>query len=129
VLARPTPRCYNLGRTKPVRTNNEVRDVKQTFEDLEAQVLQWAEERGILAEANPQAQLLKTLEELGETAGALAKGKHDQLMDGIGDVVVTLILFASMKGFDITTALEQAYGEIADRKGYMRDGIFVKDDE
>lgn len=65
------------------------RDGNVSFELLEEKVLAWGEQRGIFRDPNPQAQLLKTLEELGEVASALAKNQPADLVDGIGDVLVT----------------------------------------
>ena len=97
-----------------------------SWDGLNERVVEWARARGIFVVSNPQAQLLKTLEELGETAGALAKGNHEGVIDGVGDVLVTLILFAHIHGFTLQEALEAAYDEIKDRKGSMKDGVFVK---
>ena len=98
------------------------------FNVLETYVEGWADERGIFDDPNPQAQLLKTLEELGEVAHALARSDRDLMIDGVGDVLVTLILFSHMHQFTLTQALEQAYGEIAGRKGKMVNGFFVKEE-
>ena len=89
-------------------------------------VEQWAKDKG-LDKAEPSKQMLKTIEELGETAAALARNDRDELMDGIGDVVVTLIILAQQNDMDLYECLNQAYTEIAGRKGKMIDGIFVKE--
>jgi NTP pyrophosphatase (non-canonical NTP hydrolase) len=99
----------------------------RNFEELELLIAGWAAERGLLP-GDPRAQLLKTVEELGEVASALAKGRREELIDGIGDVVVTLILLSNIEGFSVTRALNQAYEEIKDRKGKLVDGIFIKDE-
>jgi len=39
------------------------------------------------------------MEEVGETAGALAKNDQVELKDGIGDAFVTLIILAKQCGF------------------------------
>jgi NTP pyrophosphatase (non-canonical NTP hydrolase) len=96
--------------------------------DYEEKILNWADTRGILAAGNAQAQLLKTVEELGEVAGALAKGRREDLIDGIGDVYVTLVIFSELVGVDLTSAVGAAWSEIENRKGRMENGVFIKDE-
>ena len=48
------------------------------------------------------------------------------LRDGIGDVVVTLIILAMQNDMDLYECLNQAYNEIKGRTGKMVDGVFVK---
>ena len=73
--------------------------------------------------------MCKTVEELGELANAINKGNKVDAMDGIGDVVVTLICISMQLGVDFNECLKMAYNEIKDRKGKMIDGVFVKDGE
>jgi hypothetical protein len=49
------------------------------------------------------------------------------LIDGIGDTTVTLILAAEMAGLDFQACLQAAYDEIKGRTGKMNNGVFVKD--
>lgn len=49
----------------------------------------WAREKN-LDIAEPEKQMLKVVEEVGEVAAALARNNKNDLRDGIGDVVVTL---------------------------------------
>lgn len=89
----------------------------------------WASERNLIEGSNPQAQMLKTIEELGETAGAIARGNLAGVMDGIGDVVVCLTILASQHGLEIEDCINDAWEEIKDRKGRMENGVFIKDGE
>jgi hypothetical protein len=51
-----------------------------------------------------------------------------EIADGIGDVLVTLILFAKLSDLNIRGCLESAYDTIKDRKGtLMPNGVFVKE--
>lgn len=50
----------------------------------------WAREKN-LDIAEPEKQMLKVVEEVGEVAAALARNNKNDLRDGIGDVVVTLV--------------------------------------
>jgi NTP pyrophosphatase (non-canonical NTP hydrolase) len=89
----------------------------------------WADQRGLLVPDNRPRQMLKVMEEVGETAAALARGNRRELKDGIGDSIVTLIILAAQSGFTATECLEAAYNEIKGRKGKTVDGVFVKESE
>jgi len=92
---------------------------------LDESVKKWAENKGL---HNPDSskQFLKVTEEVGEVAAALARNDMHELKDGIGDVVVTLIILAMQNGMTLEECLQQAYNEIADRKGQMVNGVFIK---
>ena len=87
----------------------------------------WADDKGLLAEENASRQMLKVMEEVGETASALARNDREELRDGIGDVFVTMIILAKQCGFSSYDCLLTAWNEICDRKGVTVDGIFVKE--
>ena len=70
-------------------------------------------------------------EELDETLDALKRleqGEESMLevADGIGDMLVTIILLAKIVGLNSVDCLADAYDEIKDRKGKMINGLFVK---
>lgn len=88
----------------------------------------WAEERG-LDEAQPEKQMLKLVEEVGELAQGLAKGNLDQVIDSVGDVYVVLTILSMQMDLDIKYCIGAAYEEISDRKGKMVNGVFVKEDD
>lgn len=92
------------------------------------EIRQWAKDRLILQHSNAKAQFLKTVEETGELASALAKGDIPQVIDAIGDIVVTLTLVAACQNIDIELCIEAAWYAIKDRKGYLNaNGVFVKE--
>jgi NTP pyrophosphatase (non-canonical NTP hydrolase) len=116
------------------------------IEELIESVRQWGRDKGITGpngKGTLLGQLTKTQEELTETRDAAihwrsnsfvmttAKGKivksEEELKDGIGDTTVTLILAAEMAGLTFEDCLATAYQEIANRKGTMRNGQFVKE--
>lgn len=99
---------------------------KEQFGYLKTCVIGWADTRGIIAISTPEKQLLKTMEELGETARAVLKGDRANIIDGIGDTVVTLIIVARLLNLDLTKCLETAWHEIEKREGLMVNGVFVK---
>lgn len=98
------------------------------MDELVKLVEQWSKDKG-LNHAESSKQMLKTVEEVGEVAAALARGDQDQLRDGIGDVVVTLIILAQQNDMDLYECLQAAYDEIAGRTGQMVDGVFVKSED
>lgn len=98
------------------------------WSELTDAVKQWAQDRRILAHSNPQAQLMKTMSELGELADATLKSDAEGVIDGVGDVLVTLIIYSALQGVSLEECLASAYGTIKDRRGTLtREGVFVKD--
>ena len=101
-----------------------------TFDELIDNITQWADDRGILIPNNAPQQTMKIMEELGETAGAILKNKEkSEIIDGIGDTLVTVIILAKQLGLNPTECLESAWNEIKDRKGKTVDGTFIKEEE
>ena len=103
------------------------------YEQLQEKVIQWAKDRNIFENSNAIKQISKTQEELYETLAALREieqGKESILdvADGIGDMLVTIILLAKMVGLNSVDCLADAYEEIKNRKGKMVNGLFVKDE-
>ena len=95
--------------------------------DLEKLVIRWAEERNLIKGSNPESQMLKLLEEVGELASDIAKRKD--VKDSIGDSLVVLTLIARQFGTNLEECYSLAYNEIKDRKGRMINGTFVKDQD
>lgn len=99
------------------------------WKNLIGAVRNWAHERAIFSYSNPQAQLMKAVSELGELCDAQIKDDYLGQKDAVGDVLVCLIIYCEMSGYDIKDCLEQAYGEIKNRKGRMvSGGAFVKEE-
>ena len=100
------------------------------FDELIENVKFWADNKGILKAENAPKQMMKVIEELGETAGAIAKNKATaEIQDGIGDTFVTLIILAYQLGLEPADCLEAAWNEIKDRKGKTVNGVFVKEEQ
>ena len=102
------------------------------YEELQTKVIKWAEDRNILENSNAIKQISKTQEELDETLDALKRLEQGEesileVADGIGDMLVTIILLAKTVGLDSVDCLADAYDEIKERKGKMVDGLFVKE--
>ena len=96
--------------------------------ELVLNVEEWAKAKG-LDKAESSKQFLKVMEECGEVASALARGQEEELKDGIGDVIVTLIILAQQQGLTVEECLAFAYDEIKNRTGKMVDGVFIKADD
>ena len=125
------------------------RQESMKYEELSKLVIEWGESKGILDSSTPLRQLDKTQEELDETREALKKlndfdyqqdlmewqgmptlNREDilaEVKDGIGDMLVTIVLLAKMVNLDTTDCLNAAYDVIKQRTGKMVDGQFVKD--
>jgi len=101
--------------------------VNYTLDELENKVIFWGHEKGILPNGQASKQFSKTLEEVSELCSAIEANDHDEVVDAIGDIVVTLILQAHIWGVTLNTCLGSAYEVIAKRNGKMVNGIFVKD--
>ena len=118
------------------------------FSELESNVIRWAQERGIFDRGDALAQLDKTEEELDETIHAVKALRNwelamkldpknvnpetieslkNEVADGIGDMLVTIIIAAEMLNLESIECLQLAYDEIKDRTGKMVGGQFVKD--
>ena len=96
---------------------------------IAALIRDWAYARNLIEGSTPEKQFIKLMEEVGEVAAALARDKQDELIDGLGDMFVVMTILAAQRGVNIEQCIGQAYAVIKNRKGYMRDGIFIKEDE
>ena len=98
------------------------------MDELVKLVEEWAVNKE-LDKAESSKQFLKVSEEVGEVAAALARSDKEMLKDGIGDVVVTLIILALQNGMDIQDCLNTAYDEIKGRTGKTVNCVFVKSED
>jgi NTP pyrophosphatase (non-canonical NTP hydrolase) len=88
----------------------------------------WATDRNLIKGSDPKSQMLKLFEEGGELAAAIARSNSGGIVDAIGDMVVVLTILAAQLNITIETCVQIAYAEIKDRKGIMRDGVFIKEE-
>lgn len=100
-----------------------------TLKELNALVLLWAYERNLVEGSTAQAQLGKLVEEMGEMAVGMNKKLPDIFRDGLGDMLVVMIILAEQNGTSLKECLAIAYDGIKDRKGKMVDGIFIKEND
>ena len=118
--------------------------MKNDFKKLNERVISWADSRGILEKATPLAQISKTEEEVAETREALfaqdnglefyfnskgvRKNPKEEIIDGFGDVLVTVLIGCKLQKIDPLEALRLALEIIEKRGGKMINGKFVKDE-
>lgn len=114
-------------RTDYMRAHDLPVHAHKSFDEVHAKVVDWADARNLVNGSSSMAQMLKTMSEVGELADAIAKGNYKEIVDGIGDVMVTLIIIAEQNGVTVTECLAYAYDEIKDRRGRMVNGVFVKE--
>ncbi len=98
------------------------------LDELTSKIKRWAVVRN-LHTANPDKQMLKLFEELGELAEGMAKNIPEQIADSIGDAYVVMTILSMQLGINIEDCIAQAYDEIKDRRGKMVDGVFVKESD
>lgn len=99
-------------------------------DELIAKIEQWGTDRGFYDKehgTNSEKQFLKLSEEIGEIAGNLARGKD--VRDDIGDAFVVLTGLAKLNGLSITECIQVAWDDIKDRRGAMRNGVFIKESD
>ena len=92
--------------------------------DLKILVEDWADKQGIPEHGKPAKQLIKTLEEIMELHTAIEDDNLEEIIDAIGDVVVTLIIYAKMKSI---TLFPNGSEELSDSKGTAQDPYFLLD--
>lgn len=97
------------------------------YYELEALVIAWATQKGILEKGNTLAQCNKTLEEVHELEVAIIDRNRDEIIDTLGYILVTIIIQAEMNELSLIDCLNSAYNVIRNRTGVMKDGQFLKD--
>ena len=89
------------------------------------QVKQWHYDRNLIKGSTDLGQFGKLLEEVDELRQSMLFS--EDVIDDIGDISVVLINIAERNGLTLEQCLSHAYDEIKDRKGVMRNGVFVKE--
>jgi len=77
-----------------------------SIEETLVNVLEWANEKGILSEESKYAQYLKIMEEFGELKDGIRDQVPNMIIDGLGDVLVTLVICAKQNGLNETKIIE-----------------------
>lgn len=95
--------------------------------ELVTDVADWHRARNLVEGSTDQAQYVKLMEEAGELAASISRGKDVE--DDIGDMLVVLINIAERNNTTLFECLGVAWEDIKHRRGEMRDGIFVKQED
>lgn len=97
------------------------------WEELVQNIWQWFEDKGL---HDPIMQYAKVNEEIGEIGHELTRNRYEsnELLDAIGDSMVTLIGLAHHLHVDPYLCLAKAYDAIKDRTGIVVNDSFVKDE-
>ena len=99
-----------------------------SMEGLIDRVRDWGHDKGIIEHGTVVSQSVKTIEEASELLSAVNANDRNEIVDAIGDTMVTLILQAEMQGLDAKECLQSAYKQIAAREGRMINGRFIKNE-
>ena len=95
------------------------------MDELVERVIKWGKSHQI---DNLQSQACKVVEEFGET---LEEMNHErfgkEFEDGIGDTLVSLIIFADIAGKDIKKCLSDTLNVIEGRTGETKNGNFIRE--
>ena len=97
-----------------------------TLSELNDNILVWATDRKIFSQGTIEGQFRKLVSEVGELADNL--GNAYKAIDDIGDCLVCLVNLAKMHGLTLEQCGNHAWQQIKDRKGEMRNGTFVKEE-
>lgn len=110
------------------------------YKEFESNVINWARKRemvDIVSSDEEKLELMRTKQavKIGEEYGELledfnkrkASPEHARhLVDSVGDVLVTLVLFAKQNGLTMEECWDKAWSHIKNREGKTIDGVFVK---
>ena len=115
------------------------------FEELQKQVLEWAEEKNLLHEENAEKQFMKFIEEVFEFYKELISYKEtcnffntfgerydddagQEYMElEMGDIFVTLIILCKQLDIDSVECLDLAYRKIKGRNGKAINGTWKEE--
>lgn len=106
--------------------SNKIYVKNHMVDKLISGIAYWHEDRNLLEGSTDKDQYMKLIQECGELSDNICKG--NALSDDIGDIIVVLINIAERNNLTIQQCLEQAWNDIRDRKGVMRDGVFIKEE-
>ena len=97
------------------------------MDELVENVIRWGRDKEL---NDPKAQTNKIVEELGEIAHEVCRNRYNsnEMVDAVGDTLVTIIILADICKLDVKDCLQEAYNVINKRTGKTVDGTFVKDE-
>ena len=108
------------------KTKMKSRETQAMIEDVN-RIKQWHHDRNLIDGSDDKTQFAKLIQEAGELSDNICKGKD--IKDDIGDMIVVLINIAERNDISLTECIKTAWEDIKDRRGAMRDGVFIKQDD
>ena len=108
------------------KTKMKSRETQAMIEDVN-RIKQWHHDRILIVGSDDIRVFAKLIHEAGELSDNICKGKD--IKDDIGDMIVVLINIAERNDISLTECIKTAWEDIKDRKGMMRDGVFIKQDD
>jgi len=93
------------------------------------EILKWADERGLLNPEFAPKQFTKLLEEVTELSVAMVDNNKEDIIDALGDCTIVLTILANQLGYDLDRCVYEAFNTIKNRKGVLKDGSFIKEED
>jgi NTP pyrophosphatase (non-canonical NTP hydrolase) len=101
-------------------------ETQSLIEDVN-NIKRWHHDRNLIDGSDDKSQFAKLIQEAGELSDNICKNKD--IADDIGDMIVVLINIAERNDLSLTQCVRKAWDDIKDRKGQMRDGVFIKEED
>ena len=98
--------------------------MNKTVENIQ----EWFKGKGLDKE-DSKAQYGKLLEEVEELGEALAESDLNHITEELADVVIVTIGIALQQNIDFKQALEKGFNKIDKRKGIVKNGTFIKEED
>lgn len=95
------------------------------FRQLITDIENWGRDRDLLQKSFAPKQYLKFLEEVGETARALLKDDQEEIIDGFGDIAVTIIILNKQIS-DTVKFIHIDFNETIGEEDFGFDDLFVE---
>jgi len=100
--------------------------MKQTLNE----VIQWAEEVGIIEHSTEFRQTLKVSEEWGEFCRCLFDNRREDAKIELGDVTIVCAIIAKLMGTDLEECMRRALEKNKSRKGKIsKHGNYIKEED
>ena len=91
-------------------------------------ITEWGDKRKITKNGKPITQAIKTLEECHELLEAVNRNDKEEIIDAIGDIIVTLTMQCALQDIRLYDCILSAYDEIKDRTGHLNEvGDYIRD--
>ena len=95
--------------------------------EVVSNIVHWFRDRNMIDGTNNISQFHKLVQESAELSDNLMKDRDRR--DDYGDIMTVLIGMMERDGYTMEECLRKAYSDIKDRKGTMRNGVFIKEED